>query len=90
LTTVHRAQVARLAGGKVAARKATLAAQKAIEAVPPGREVTLELHAVHARNVLQCLGGKAHATLRESSAAWLEGAVKRGFDCLRVLLPGEA
>jgi len=84
---VQRAQIARLVGPKRQAVEATLEAQAAIDAVPKDRTVTIDLHAIHARNVLGLLPDKdAGARLIAAAREFLGSHIARGYAVLRPIL----
>ena len=80
---VHVAQAARLAGSTKAAEKATLEAQKAIEAVPPDRAMMVDLLGLHARNVRESLKAPKHRALQQRWSAYLDDRIRAGYGFLR-------
>ncbi|MCA8916906.1 MAG: hypothetical protein KDB90_16050 [Planctomycetes bacterium] len=83
LARVHVAQAARLAGSTKAAEKATLEAQKAIEAVPPDRAMMVDLLGLHARNVRESLKAPKHRALQQRWSAYLDDRIRAGYGFLR-------
>jgi len=77
---VQRAQLARV--GAQAALEAALGAQHAIDAVPRDRTVTIDLRALHARNVLALPENAATREPKCQAHRFLEEHIARGYTFL--------
>jgi len=82
---VQRAQLARLGASAKIAASAALEAQSAIDAVPKDRTVTLDLRALHARNLLAT--PHAHPThgLKLIADQFFKDHIERGYTYMRAL-----
>jgi hypothetical protein len=84
LIAIQRAQIARLAASKREAIEATIAAQAALEAVPPDHTATIDVRAVQARNVLTLIAdNEAGSKLRAQAQDFLDTHIRLGYSVLR-------
>ncbi|MBX3472836.1 MAG: hypothetical protein KF754_00430 [Planctomycetes bacterium] len=82
VVAVHRAQVARLAADKRELARCLAEAQRAMDAVPADRTITLDLRALHARNLLAAGTGDTGGALR-----FLRESADAGYASFRALIP---
>jgi hypothetical protein len=84
LLEIQRAQIARVSGAVGEARESTTRAQALIDALPRELTLTIDLHAIHARNVINVLTRNPEQVSR--ARGYLDTMARAGYAALRSLV----